>query len=88
MNMTDRNYLHSRPLDVHRWSEHPEVNIFVDTIYNNDFRQGNENQRIKKKHLKLVLLDLYLAWFDDPDLNIALHSHSLPTAMGKYLIKV
>ena len=60
MNMTERNYLHSRPLDVHRWSEHPEVNIFVDTIYNNDFRQGNENQRIKKKHLKLVLLDLYL----------------------------
>ena len=30
MNMTERNYLHSRPLDVHRWSEHPEVNIFVD----------------------------------------------------------
>ena len=58
MNMTDRNYLHSRPLDVHRWSEHPEVNIFVDTIYNNDFKQGNENHRIKKKHLKLVLLDL------------------------------
>ena len=53
MNMRDRNYLHSRPLDVHRWSEHPEVNIFVDTIYNNDFRQGNENQRIKKKYLTL-----------------------------------
>ena len=51
--MTERNYLHSRPLDVHRWSEHPEVNIFVDTIYNNDFRQGNENQRIKKKHLRI-----------------------------------
>ena len=44
MNMTERNYLPSRPLDVHRWSEHPEVNIFVDTIYNIDFRQGNENQ--------------------------------------------
>jgi hypothetical protein len=27
--MTERNYLHSRPLDVHRWSEHPEVNILV-----------------------------------------------------------
>ena len=88
MNMTERNYLHSRPLDVHRWSEHPEVKIFVDTIYNNDFRQGNENQRIKKKHLKVVLLDLYLAWFDDPDLNIALHMSQSATVMGKYLIKV
>ena len=88
MNMTERNYLQSRPLDVHRWSEHPEVNIFVDTIYNNDFRQGNENQRIKKKHLKLVLLDLYLAWFDDPDLKLLFKCHSLLTVMGKYLIKV
>ena len=49
--MTERDYDYSRPLDVHRWSEHPESNIFVDTIYNNDFRQGNENRRIKKKHL-------------------------------------
>jgi len=38
--MTERDYLYSRPLDVHRWSEHPEVNIFVDMIYNNDFKQG------------------------------------------------
>ena len=87
MNMTERNYLHSRPLDVHRWSEHPEVNIFVDTIYNNDFRQGNENQRIKKKHLKLVLLDLYLAWFDDPDLNIALHMSQSAYSNGKVFNK-
>ena len=87
MNMTERNYLHSRPLDVHRWSEHPEVNIFVDTIYNNDFRQGNENQRIKKKHLKLVLLDLYVAWFDDPDLNIALHMSQSAYSNGKVFNK-
>ena len=58
--MTERNYLHSRPLDVHRWSEHPEVNIFVDTIYNNDFRQGNENQRIKKKQR----WDRHKRWLD------------------------
>ena len=87
MNMPERNYLHSRPLDVHRWSEHPEVNIFVDTIYNNDFRQGNENQRIKKKHLKLVLLDLYLAWFDDPDLNIGVHMSQSAYSNGKVFNK-
>ena len=29
--MNRNDYEHSRPLDVHRWSEHPEVNTFVTT---------------------------------------------------------
>ena len=32
--MTDRDYQHSRILDVHRWSEHQEANLFVDEVYN------------------------------------------------------
>ena len=44
MNMTERNYLHSRPLDVHRWSEHPESNIFVDTTYNDEFKNGKRKR--------------------------------------------
>ena len=72
--MTDRDYQHSRPLDVHRWSEHKEANGFVDYVYDTYLNtQSNENQRIKKKHLKVVLLDLYVAWLNDPDLNIAVH---------------
>ena len=65
---------HSRPLDVHRWSDHEEVNGFVDRIYK-DFISPpqKENIRIKKKHLKVVLLDLYIAWLEDPELNIAVH---------------
>jgi hypothetical protein len=31
--MSDRDYQHSRILDVHRWSDHPEANKFVDEIY-------------------------------------------------------
>ena len=31
--MTDRDYQHSRILDVHRWSEHQEANLFVDEVY-------------------------------------------------------
>jgi hypothetical protein len=34
---------------------------------------GSDNKRIKKKHLKLVLLDLYVVWVDDPAMNIAVH---------------
>ena len=72
--MTDRDYQHSRILDVHRWSEHQEANLFVDEVYNSfPNRQEQENARIKKKHLNVILLDLYVAWLNDPDLNIAVH---------------
>ena len=60
---------HSRQLDVHTWSDHPEVNTFVDEIYEAHFEGRKAN--VKKKHLKVVLLDLYVAWSHDPDLKIA-----------------
>ena len=72
--MTVRDYQHSRPLDVHRWSDHPEVNSFVNDVFAYSLkRKKQENISIKKKHLKLVLLDLYVGWLSDPDLNIAVH---------------
>ena len=55
-------------MDVHRWSEHREVNKFIDEIYENYFKGGSA--RIRKSHLKVVLLDLYVAWKDDPNLRI------------------
>ena len=64
----------SRILDVHRWSEHQEANLFVDEVYDTFLnRQEQENTRIKKKHLKVILLDHDVAWLNDPDLNIAVH---------------
>jgi hypothetical protein len=72
--MADRDYQHSRILDVHRWSEHQEANLFVDEVYDTFLnRQEPENVGIKKKHLKVVVLDLYIAWLNDPELNIAVH---------------
>ena len=69
-NSTDfERYLNARPLDVHTWSDHPEVNVFVNEIYSQlSSIQGNE--RINKKLLKVVLLDLYVAWCTDPELII------------------
>ena len=85
--MTRRDYEHSRPLDVHRWSDHPEVNAFVDRIYKEHIHESGTNTQIKKKHLKVVLLDLYVAWSDDPNLNIAVHmsmnAYSDGTVSGK-----
>ncbi|KLN62179.1 hypothetical protein WH96_01195 [Kiloniella spongiae] len=59
---------HSRPLDIHKWSEHPEVNNFITPIYEKYFK--GRKGRIRKKHLKVVLLDLYVAWRDDPALKV------------------
>lgn len=61
---------HSRHLNVHRWSDHPEANEFVDTIYDEFF--AGRKKEIRKRHLKVILLDLYLAWSDDPTLLLRL----------------
>ena len=69
-NFTDfKRFLNARPLDVHTWSDHSEVNVFVDEIYSH-LSSIKGNQRINKKLLKVVLLDLYVAWCTDPDLMI------------------
>lgn len=62
---------HSRPLDVHRWSDFPEADVFVDEVYTR-CQQGRCTD-IERKHFKVVLLDLYVAWLLDPDLKIAVN---------------
>lgn len=59
----------SRPLDVHRWSEHPDADRFVDEVYAAHFK--DKHSKIERKHLSVVLLDLYVAWLEHPDLKIA-----------------
>ena len=85
--MADRDYQHSRILDVHRWSEHPESNVFVDEIYETYIHQKNNNKNIQKKHLKVVLLDLYIAWLNDPELNIAVHMTEAAYSNGQVFSK-
>lgn len=76
-NDDDFDVWHSRPLDVHRWSDFPEVNQLVDRVFD-DFtdeqkanisgRSNNSGKASGKTHLKVVLLDLYVAWKNDPDM--------------------
>jgi len=71
----------SRPLDVHVWSEHPEINILVDELwarlsYNEECyskRRGPKPKATKKKHFKCLLIDLYVGWKTDPAMYIAVH---------------
>lgn len=60
----------SRPLDVHRWSDHPESNKFVNQIYDEWFAQNAPD--ITKKHLKVILLDIYVGWKTHPDTTIGI----------------
>jgi hypothetical protein len=55
---------HARPFDVHTWSNHPEANVFVNGIYDRHF--AGRKRDIKRTHVKVVLLDLYVAWTEDP----------------------
>ena len=72
---------HSRPFDVHRWSDHGEINELVHSIF--ETFSDDERRRIEGKsnnkgrangftHLKIVLIDLYVAWKVDPELSIGL----------------
>lgn len=68
-NNDQMDYMYSRPLDVHVWSEYPEVNEFVNDIYS-DLGSIAGKEWVNKKLLKVILLDLYIAWCTDPTLKI------------------
>lgn len=67
---------HSRPLDVHTWSEHAEINLLVDRMWSafGEARQselipkGNRQGTDPKRLLKVLLVHLYATYLDDPTL--------------------
>ncbi len=62
----------SRPLDVHKWSEFPQVNAVVSAIYT-DLKKNPDftiNERLKEVHIKVIALNLYVAWLRDPDWSL------------------
>ena len=64
----------SSPLDVHKWSDHTEANKFVDVVFESYFpEQFKSNRRTRKSFrtdLKVLLLDLYVSWNEDPKQTI------------------
>ena len=69
-----RNHNYSRPLDVHLTCNHREINELVEVIFNKYFDNlATKSIKPYKYHLKIVLLDLYVAWLHDPLLEIAVH---------------
>lgn len=78
--MAPINPRHSRPIDVHRWSDHPEVNGLVKEVWEEFFgkekegpKPGPKPKTRRREMLKVILLDLYVAWVTDPELSIGVN---------------
>ena len=69
---------HSEPLDVHTWSDHPEIKALCDELYDAAgistlVSKGKGNRKPKrtvKESLRVLILDLYVKWLKDPYLSI------------------
>ena len=77
--MTDKNTEHCRLLDVHRHSNYPEVNEFVDAFWKQHLAPyfpeptaGRKSKAKPKAQFKVLFLDLYVAWLEDPELCISI----------------
>lgn len=76
--MNEISVWHSRPLDVHRWSDHPEVAGLVEKIAKKHLPEQKQKSRGPKPkttslhQLRVLILDLYVAWLEDPDLCIGI----------------
>ena len=85
---------HSRPLDVHRWSDHPEIKVLTDGIW----MEITEIERLvvvptgNRKplaplidQLRVLLVDFYVAWLADPTLSIGIsRSNNSYTPKSRY----
>lgn len=57
---------HSQPMNLDTWSDHPKVDALVDEIYGEHF--SSRKAAAVKKHIKVVVLDLFVRWRVDPTL--------------------
>ncbi|MDQ0423306.1 hypothetical protein J2045_004358 [Peteryoungia aggregata LMG 23059] len=69
----------SRPFDVNRWSDYPELNnCLTDLVTELERQENRKRQRGTTESKKLreavraIVLDLYVAWKTDPDLLVGI----------------
>ena len=68
------NLQYSRPIDVHRISEYPEVQKVISYLLSQLKEAGLIKGSPRKgilKHLNVVILDLYIAYLGDPLVYVA-----------------
>lgn len=63
-------------MDIHRWSSYKEVDEWVDKLWKTSFaklfkveqRAGVKAQQTPRNMFKVLLLDLYVLWLEDPSM--------------------
>ena len=71
----------SEVLDVHTWSDHPDIKDLTNLIYDElgcaelQSRSNNQGNISVKNMLRVLLLDLYVRWLTDPNLATGFHKH-------------
>ena len=75
MSKTKNKYDNSKLIDVHKWSDYPEVNKTVDLIYKKlkQSRGFKIKHDLQKKHVKVIILDLWATWLLDRTMYISYH---------------
>jgi hypothetical protein len=92
-NIDRTSVFNSRPFDVHRWSNYPEVESVVIPLWQrfsaeqsdkSSGRRGRPTNRIKRDNMKVLLLDLYVCWCEDPYQYIGISSNQNHWSRGRY----
>ncbi|MDC0012972.1 hypothetical protein OAE29_06970 [Octadecabacter sp.] len=66
----------SEPLDVHTWSDHPEIKTLCDQLYAEaglsalEPKGNRKPKRTVRESLRVIILDLYVKWLKDPSISI------------------
>ena len=85
MSADHKDFHNSRPLDIHLWSNHPEVNEWVNRLWEermpesvHDKPGGRKPKGRAKDQFKVLMLDLYVAWLEDPEqlIGVAMDDHA------------
>jgi len=65
----------SEMVDVHTWSEYPEVNSVVEVVYKDLIAncEFSGNKQIRTRHIKVLVLDLYVKWLKDPTMFVSIY---------------
>ena len=78
----------SEPLDVHTWSDHPEVKALCDLLYDEaglavlEPKGNRKPKRTVKESLRVLILDLYVKWLKDPTLSIGFNKSKSSYKVG------
>ena len=91
--MSERNLDHSSPLDVHRWSDYPEVDVWVDKFWQEHLADyfehiggaGRKPKQTPRNMFKVLFLDLYILWLEDPTMCLGVsRTKSQYSAISRY----